>query len=187
MGEPVEIRVRPIKVIAEVLAVAAGVWIIISIAGPEWVDVKFHNHGDTTWNWGLWITCNEFEDGHTVCMESDWITVCLVFSIISFILSMAASICGILGLFVAASFHTKRMFYLLAGIVMFTMALLELMVAIIFPIKFGEDILGASNVKRWDFDWTYGFAWGSFIFGVGSAGFFLLPSERRENPRTTCM
>lgn len=55
------------------------------------------------------------------------------------------------------------------------------MVVIIFPVKFGDDIIVHSDtVKRWDFDWTYGFAWGALIFSVGASVFFLLPNGTKQ-------
>ena len=46
---------------------------------------------------------------------SDWVTVCLVFSIIALILSLIAAVCGVLGLLVAKSVQKKRKFYTVAG------------------------------------------------------------------------
>ena len=54
------------------------------------------------------------------------------------------------------------------------------MVVIIFPVKFGDDIINSETVKRWDFDWTYGFAWGAFIFSVGAVVFFFLPGGCKQ-------
>ena len=51
---------------------------------------------------------------------------------------------------------------------------------VIFPVKFGDDILNSDTVRRWDFDWTYGFAWGAFIFSIGAALFFFLPDGKKE-------
>ena len=63
-------------------------------------------------------------------------------------------------------------------------AFLELLVVIIFPIKFGENISQSHLVRRWDFDWTYGFAWGGVIFSIGAAVFFLLPVKSEEEVTT---
>ena len=45
-------------------------WLIVSIAGPEWVDVKFKYQKDKTWNWGIWRTCNTIDGEEKVCMEA---------------------------------------------------------------------------------------------------------------------
>ena len=55
------------------------------------------------------------------------------------------------------------------------------MVVVIFPVKFGDDIVNSETVMRWDFDWTYGFAWGAFIFSAGAAVFFLLPNGLKQD------
>lgn len=36
------------------------------------------------------------------------------------------------------------------------------------------------GVRRWDFDWTYGFGWGAFIFSAAAAVFFFIPSETKS-------
>ena len=51
------------------------------------------------------------------------------------------------------------------------------MVVVIFPVKFGQDIRYAEAVRRWDFDWAYGFAWGGLIFSIGAAVSFVLPMK----------
>ena len=63
-------------------------------------------------------------------------------------------------------------------------AVLELLVVIIFPVKFGEDISLSHLVRRWDFDWTYGFAWGGVIFSIGAVVFFLLPIKSETEVTT---
>ena len=55
------------------------------------------------------------------------------------------------------------------------------MVVIIFPVKFSDNIVNSELVMRWDYDWTYGFAWGAFIFSAGAAVFFLLPNGDKED------
>ena len=54
---------------------------------------------------------------------------------------------------------------------------------IIFPVKFGDNIVNSETVRRWDFDWTYGFAWGALIFSVGATIFFFLPGDTKAEAR----
>ena len=59
-----------LQIIAEVLTLISFIWLTVSVAGAEWVDVKFRYHEDDTWNWGIWRTCNTIDGDETVCMEA---------------------------------------------------------------------------------------------------------------------
>ena len=57
------------------------------------------------------------------------------------------------------------------------------MAAIIYPVKFSEDIQAQENTKvilRWDIDWTYGISLGGLFFLVAAAVFFFMRQERQE-------
>lgn len=56
---------------------------------------------------------------------------------------------------------------------------------IIYPVKFKEEIMIFEGVRRWDFDWTYGFGWGAFIFSAAAAIFFFIPSESKVISRSS--
>ncbi|XP_060573723.1 transmembrane protein 47-like [Ruditapes philippinarum] len=174
MGEKI-IVITPAKIVAEVLCVITVVWLLVAVAGEGWVVVRFLYFEDQTWTWGLWKTCNRLEDVLIICVNEDWITVCLVFSIIALILSMAASVCGLLGM--RDPDNKPNIFYKVAAGFLSVVALLEFMVVVIFPVKFGQDIRYAEAVRRWDFDWAYGFAWGGLIFSIGAAISFVMPMK----------
>ncbi|XP_045172949.1 transmembrane protein 47-like [Mercenaria mercenaria] len=174
MGEQVTV-ITPVKIIAEVLSVITVVWLIVSVAGEGWVVVRFLYFEDRTWTWGLWRTCNKLEEAFSVCIKEEWLTVCLVFSIMALILSLAATVCGVLGMRDTES--RRNIFYTVAAGFLSVVALLEFMVVVIFPVKFGEDIKKAEAVRRWDFDWAYGFAWGGLLFSIGAAVFFVIPKS----------
>ena len=62
----------------------------------------------------------------------------------------------------------------------------DLLALIIYPVMFNQDILRLGygpyweyRLKRWDFDWTYGFGWGGFIFAVPAVIFFLIFPDKR--------
>lgn len=63
------------------------------------------------------------------------------------------------------------------NLILFLTAILEFVVVVTFPVKFGQDIIMVEAVRRWEFDWAYGFAWGGLVFSVGAAIFFLLPNK----------
>lgn len=172
MGEDVT-AVAPVKIIALALNIIAVIWLVVSIAGDSWVVVRFLYFEGKSWTWGLWKTCNKLDDGFNVCIKEDWITVCLVFSMMSLILSMAGTVCAFLGM--RDSGTKTNVFYKLASGFLGVVAFLEFMVVVIFPVKFGHDITVVEAVRKWDFDWAYGFAWGGFIFSVGAALFYILP------------
>lgn len=179
----ITIQTPAIKIIAEVLTAIAVVWILVSIAGGDWVVVQFQYQADLVWQWGLWHTCNTIAPETVVCVETEWLTVCLIFCMVALLLTLTATCCGVLGLKLGTD-DRNNIFYTIAGSIMSFVALLELIVVIIFPVKFGANIQMVETVQRWDFDWTYGFAWGGLIFSLGAAIFFFLPVKEHEPVET---
>ncbi|KAL4224050.1 hypothetical protein ACF0H5_017507 [Mactra antiquata] len=173
MGDGV-IVVAPVKIIAEILSIIAVIWLIVSIAGKGWVVVRFLYY-DEYWIWGLWKTCNYLQGRISVCIQEEWITVCLVLSIMALIFSVAGAVCGILG--IRDTVLKTNIFYTVAAGFLIVVAILEFVVVVTFPVKFGQDIIMVESVRRWEFDWAYGFAWGGLVFSIGAAVFFLLPNK----------
>ncbi|XP_052801503.1 transmembrane protein 47-like [Mya arenaria] len=170
--------VAPIKVIAVLLSVIAVVWLVTSVAGERWVKVTSRYHEGRTWDWGLWNTCHELQEDVRVCVNEDWLTACLVFGIMSVVFCVAGTICGGLGVrFCGSDSRKTDAFYKAAAGFLGTVALLEFLVVVIFPVKFGEDIQKSDQIKRWDFDWAYGFAWGGLIFSIGASLCYLVPGK----------
>lgn len=66
-------------------------------------------------------------------------------------------------------------------------ALLDLLTLIIYPVMFNMDIIHLQTdshwtypLKTWNFDWTFGFGWGAFIFTVAASVFFILPLDDKK-------
>jgi len=52
---------------------------------------------------------------------------------------------------------------------------IEFVVVVTYPVKFRHNIIHFTEVvRRWDFDWSYAFAWGGIIFSISSALFYCL-------------
>ncbi|CAG2197343.1 PERP [Mytilus edulis] len=86
--------------------------------------------------------------------------------------------------------YNNRLWYLSAGVIMGCVgvimgcvALSDILALIIYPVKFKEEIMVHEDVRRWDFDWTYGFGWGAFIFSAAASVFFFIPSGTKEISR----
>ncbi|XP_069135294.1 p53 apoptosis effector related to PMP-22-like [Argopecten irradians] len=176
MVDSAVVKIRPIKLIAVIFSGITVILLISSIAGKEWVEVKFHHDNRQSITWGLWDIC---EGNSCSSNTTDWVKVCATFSIVSLLFSVVVVGCGILGL-CSLDIPRRKLFYIIAGGIVTLVALSDLLSLIIFPIKFRESIQTFINVKRWDFDWTYGFGWGGFIFSVAAAVFFFLPIDDND-------
>lgn len=176
--ETTVVKIRPIKLIAVIFSCITLLLLIVAVAEQEWVEVKFHDE-DQKSRWGLWTLCTK---GDCNSLEYEWIKVSAAFVLISVILTIAGTVCGILGLKVVIPYN-NRLWYLSAGVIMACVALSDILALIIYPVKFKEEIMVHENVRRWDFDWTYGFGWGAFIFSAAASVFFFIPSETKEISR----
>ncbi|KAH3890707.1 hypothetical protein DPMN_014792 [Dreissena polymorpha] len=174
------IALAPVKILGLCLSVIAAVWMLVSLVGRNWVRVSFHYHEDRAWDWSLWNTCNTVEHEHVICVSADWLTVCLVFNMVALILCASGVVCGILGSRPSEAGAHRNCFYIAATGFLVLSTLIEFLVVLIFPIKFGNDIQKTDVIRRWDFDWAYGFAWGGVIFSLGGALCHAVPTERRK-------
>ncbi|XP_063397216.1 transmembrane protein 47-like [Mytilus trossulus] len=199
--ETTVVKIRPIKLIAVIFSCITLLLLIVAVAEQEWVEVKFHDE-DQKSRWGLWTLCTK---GECNSLEYEWIKVSAAFVLISVILTFAGTMCGILGLKVVIPYNNRlwylsagvimgcglkvvipynnRLWYLSAGVIMGCVALSDILALIIYPVKFKEEIMVHEDVRRWDFDWTYGFGWGAFIFSAAASVFFFIPSGTKEISR----
>ncbi|KAK3083602.1 hypothetical protein FSP39_000114, partial [Pinctada imbricata] len=171
------------QLIAEVLTGIAGVFLIVAVVGQEWVEVKFHGT-DHMFTWGLWDRCV----GPGLCLPNPlWLEACQAFCLLSVLLALGAFICGFIGLCIHSR-CSKHMWHTIAGILLIVVVVCDLLSLIVYPIMFSQDVLFLEfdpqwqfTVRRWDFDWTYGFGWGGFIFAVPAIIFFLIFPDKRKS------
>lgn len=174
------VKFRPIKLIAVIFSGVTLLLLIVAVAEQEWVEVKFHDEKHLS-RWGLWTVCTK-DDCNS--LEYEWIKVSAAFVLLSIILTLGGIICGILGLKFSI-FHKNHLWYMSAGVIMACVALSDILALIIYPVKFKEEITIFDGVRRWDFDWTYGFGWGAFIFSAAAAIFFFIPSDAKDISRSS--
>ncbi|XP_062601586.1 p53 apoptosis effector related to PMP-22-like isoform X1 [Saccostrea cucullata] len=175
------IIIRPFKIIGEAFTGIAGVFLIIATVGQDWVEVQFFRTSHII-TWGLWDICV----GGLCLPDNGWIEVCQALSLVALLLCLGAFICGFVGLCIH-SHCSKRLWFILAGAVMSLVALLDLLTLIMYPIMFNSDIVNLQTdrhwhytLKTWNFDWTYGFGWGAFIFTTAASIFFILPLDDKK-------
>ncbi|KAK6192015.1 hypothetical protein SNE40_003571 [Patella caerulea] len=168
MAQEVEVLTcRPIKHFAVVFDGIALLLIIIAVSASNWVDVRFHN-SDGYVAWGLWQDCYNVAGSTQVCVSKDWMSACGAFIIIALIACIGAIPLGIFGI------CTKtRLWYIIAGILNIAAAVCDFIALVIYPSKFSEEIHDKHSAG-WNFDWTYGIAWGGLFFMVGAAVLFFL-------------
>ena len=174
------VKIRPLKLIAVIFSGITLLLLLVAVAEQEWVEVKFHDEKHLS-RWGLWTLCTKADCNS---LDYEWIKVSAAFVLISVILTLAGIICGILGLRMGTQYK-NRLWYLSAGVIMGCVALSDILALIIYPVKFKEEIMIFEGVRRWDFDWTYGFGWGAFIFSAAAAIFFFIPSESKVISRSS--
>nr|XP_022344886.1 uncharacterized protein LOC111137631 isoform X4 [Crassostrea virginica] len=104
-----EIVVRPFKMIGEVFTGVAGVFLIITAVGQDWVEVQFFRTSHVI-TWGLWDICV----GGVCLPDSGWLEICRGMLLLAVLLSLTAFVCGVVGLCVH-SHCSKRVWFLLAG------------------------------------------------------------------------
>lgn len=175
------IVVRPFKIMGEVFSGVAGVFLIIASVGQDWVEVQFFRTTHVI-TWGLWDICV----GGLCLPDSGWLEICRGLILLAVLLSLGAFLCGLVGLCIH-SHCSKRAWFILAGALMSLVAVLDLLTLILYPAMFNSDIVHLQTdshwtytLKTWNFDWTYGFGWGAFIFTAASSLFFILPLDDKK-------
>ncbi|XP_012946212.1 p53 apoptosis effector related to PMP-22 [Aplysia californica] len=172
-------KIRPFKILAVVMATVAVVLTVISLAGPDWVSVKFYE-GKLQKSWGLWWECWRVHVSFEMCVGADWLAGCAAMVFLALIADAIATIMGLWGLFVK-----RRLPYVLAGVLCIIAAMFHIISLIIYPVKFTAEVTGNDDNKaetaQFVFDWTYGIAWGAVIFLVGATVFFFIRVRDEDN------
>ncbi|XP_076452705.1 transmembrane protein 47-like [Babylonia areolata] len=176
MGET-EVRVcRPYKLLAVIMSMIAFILMIVSVAGPDWMEVSFEQGNPKSW--GLWWDCVQVNGVSflEMCVETDWLFACAALVMIGLLCMLAVSIVGSIGLCT----H-KRLLYIIAGVVTIFAMILQIICLIIYPVKFTEEVKEdkyyRAETQSFDLDWTYGVAWGAVCFMLGAAVLFLIRTE----------
>ncbi|KAK7088372.1 transmembrane protein 47-like [Littorina saxatilis] len=173
-----EVRVfRPFKLLAVIMSIIAFVLMIVSVAGPDWMEVSFHQ-GEAK-SWGLWWDCFKVNGSFQMCVQTDWLFACGALVLIGLICMLVASILGCIGLCT----H-KRLLYVAAGAISIFSIVLQIICLIIYPVKFTEEVKddkhNRAETQRFDLDWTYGVAWGAVCFMIGAAILFLIKVDETQ-------
>ncbi|KAL8609981.1 hypothetical protein ACOMHN_029474 [Nucella lapillus] len=167
--------VRPLKVIAVILAALAMLLILLSVAATTWLEAN-------TVRQGLWEKCR-YRDNHTDTLDCDlalrtaWLQVCRSLCLLAMILIFFGIVVTSAGLR-TANFRNKSRYYLVGMILWFLADALELSSLVTYPIKFLDNITEHSEL-HWQFGWAYGVGWGGAIF-VFLAGLLLLIDKGSE-------
>ncbi|KAL8566415.1 hypothetical protein ACOMHN_011993 [Nucella lapillus] len=179
MGET-EVRVcRPYKLVAVIMSVIALILMIVSVAGPDWMEVSFEQGNPKSW--GLWWDCVKVNGVSflEMCVETDWLFACAALMMIGLLGMLGVSVIGSIGLCT----H-KRLMYIIAGVITILCIILLVICLIIYPVKFTEEVREDQNYRAetqsFDLDWTYGVAWGAVCFMIGATVLFFLRSETEE-------
>ncbi|KAI6197349.1 hypothetical protein M3Y94_01213400 [Aphelenchoides besseyi] len=178
--------VRPLKVIAVICLSVSLILLIVCLSTNYWLKTQhFHT--------GLFQECvvddirakanpipNAPEPGH--CKSPDrnpvYVLAVAILLIISTVATFFGVIFNILGL-KSNDLHRKYLFYKIATYLSLFSVLCELTSLIVFPVCFFFT-MHSYGVRNWDFDWSYGVAWGSMLFGFGASLLLICDKEHDE-------
>uniref|UniRef100_A0AC34QDX0 Uncharacterized protein n=1 Tax=Panagrolaimus sp. JU765 TaxID=591449 RepID=A0AC34QDX0_9BILA len=179
--------VRPLKIISALCLFVSFVLLIICLSTNYWLRTKsFHI--------GLFKECSDNDisavmnpvagaPGPGKCQginrDASYITAVAVLLLIGLVATLIAFIGNILGL-KSNDLHRKHVFYKIATYLALFTVLLELVSLIVFPVCF---FLRMDNYGRrnWEFDWSYGIAWGSMLFTFGASLLLICDKEHEES------
>ncbi|KAK7463140.1 hypothetical protein BaRGS_00038285 [Batillaria attramentaria] len=154
MGET-EVRVfRPYKLLAVIMSAISLILMIVSVAGPDWMEVEYQQGGVKSW--GLWWECLTVNSSFEMCVKTDWLFACAALVLICLISMLAVTVLGSVGLCTQ-----RRFLYITAGAVK-------------------THVSYRAETQRFDLGWTYGIAWGAVFFMLGAAILYLIRSETEE-------
>uniref|UniRef100_A0A0M3ITV9 MARVEL domain-containing protein n=1 Tax=Ascaris lumbricoides TaxID=6252 RepID=A0A0M3ITV9_ASCLU len=98
--------------------------------------------------------------------------------IIAAIFTFFAFILNIFGL-KAHDLHRKYFFYKVATYLSLLSVLLELISLVVFPVCFYVEMKNF-GYRNWEFDWSYGVAWGATLFTFGASLLLICDKEHEE-------
>jgi len=196
MGSPdmSEVRVvrRPLKLIAFICACIGVVILGASLTTSHWLEGKgFHQ--------GLWEYCYvtkrspNGESGLEQCRPTTdrlWTVICGVLCVAALLAAVVACLLTFLGLLSRNVNARKRRpaLYITSAFLVLLAVVCQLVAVIIFPVMLLreiEDYRSTFNITDWLFSWSYGLAWGAWLFLVGAATLLLVncPRSEKDNRR----
>uniref|UniRef100_A0A914WFX0 Transmembrane protein 47 n=1 Tax=Plectus sambesii TaxID=2011161 RepID=A0A914WFX0_9BILA len=107
-----------------------------------------------------------------------YIKIVAAMLIIAGLITVAAIILNVLGLS-SKDFHRKYLYYKIATYLALIAVLLELVSLVVFPVCFYLEMKEWGQ-RDWEFDWSYGVAWGSTLFTFGASLLLICDKEHEE-------
>ncbi|VBB25647.1 unnamed protein product [Acanthocheilonema viteae] len=176
--------VRPLKVIALVCLLIAFILLILCLSTTWWL----RSGGFRT---GLWLECTASDQTQSTiaggpppgrCQKihrhAAYIKLVAAFLITAAVLTFFAFFLNIFGLR-AQDLHRKYVFYKFATYISLLGVFLELVSLIVFPVCFYVEMKNF-GYRNWEFDWSYGVAWGATLFAFGASLLLICDKEHEE-------
>lgn len=176
--------VRPLKVISFLCLLIAVGLLLTCITTNSWLR-------SGSYKFGLFRECsgsdqvNQFVPGapspgrcQKLHKHSAYIKAVAALLVLATILSFSALIMNGLGLCVRV-IQRKYMFYKIATYLALFSVLLDLVSLIVFPACFYGEMKDYGS-GEWEFDWSYGVAWGATLFTFGAALLLICDKEHEE-------
>uniref|UniRef100_A0AC34FYH2 Uncharacterized protein n=1 Tax=Panagrolaimus sp. ES5 TaxID=591445 RepID=A0AC34FYH2_9BILA len=178
--------VRPLKIISLICLLISLILLIICLSTTYWLRTQsFHT--------GLFRECVDNNDlglmapvvgapmpgkCHGINRKAPYITAVAVMNLIALGFTFIAFVANVLGL-KSNDLHRKHLYYKAAFILALLSVLLMLVALIVFPACF---FVGMSSYgsRVWEFDWSYGIAWGAMLFCFGALLLLICDKEHEE-------
>uniref|UniRef100_A0A0R3RFQ6 Transmembrane protein 47 n=1 Tax=Elaeophora elaphi TaxID=1147741 RepID=A0A0R3RFQ6_9BILA len=121
---------------------------------------------------------NVFFDSSTANVILSYIKLVAAFLITAAVLTFFAFFLNVFGLR-AQDLHRKYVFYKFATYLSLLGVFLELVSLIVFPVCFYVEMKNF-GYRNWEFDWSYGVAWGATLFAFGASLLLICDKEHEE-------
>jgi len=175
--------VRPLKVCALLCLIVATILIIVALATTTWLKAG----GFRT---GLFEECTSdnaptpLPPSHPEPRKCRPVHKVAYIQATAGLLVIAALLTVLSAGLTTAGLRTdnanrKYLFYRVAMYVALVAVLLELISLVVFPVCFYLEMKNLL-LPSWDFDWSYGVAWGSALFTFGAALLLICDKEHEE-------
>uniref|UniRef100_A0A915E064 Uncharacterized protein n=1 Tax=Ditylenchus dipsaci TaxID=166011 RepID=A0A915E064_9BILA len=178
--------VRPLKVISLICLIVSLILLLLSLLTTYWLKTHFFHTG-------LFLECLDNSAGaglnpvpfgpapgtcQTPSRNAAFITAVAVLIIFAEVLTFLALCANVFGL-KSNDLHRKYVFYKAATYMVLVAVLCELVSLIGFPVVFFF-FMNEYGVRSWEFDWSYGVAWGAMLFGFGASLLLICDKEHEE-------
>ena len=178
--------VRPLKVISLICLIVSLILLILSLVTTYWLKThSFHT--------GLFEECVDDISGASLnpipfgpapgkCQNPSknyvFTTIVAVLMLIAAASTLFALLVNALGL-KSDDLHRKFIFYKIATYFSLLSVFCELSSLVGFPIVFFFS-MNEYGVRNWEFDWSYGVAWGAMLFAFGASLLLICDKEHEE-------